>query len=115
MSRLLCRTFFTASRLLHKDFVSKVPGMGDSITEGSLIKLVAKLGALVKQDEIVAVIETDKVRAWRKAATGGRQRVGCGTAAHSHVSPLPPCLTPTLSCARTHARNARTHPPNHTR
>jgi len=59
---MLRRLFTSASRPLLKDFVSKVPGMGDSITEGSLIKLVAKVGALVKQDEIVAVIETDKVR-----------------------------------------------------
>jgi len=54
--------FFTVSRVVYKDFVSKVPGMGDSITEGSLIKFSKQLGSFVAQDEIVAVIETDKVR-----------------------------------------------------
>ena len=59
---LAARSLFTASRASLKDFVSKVPGMGDSITEGSLIKLVKPIGSAVLQDEIVAVIETDKVR-----------------------------------------------------
>lgn len=60
-ARVLFRCLFT-SRVAYKDYISKVPGMGDSITEGSLIKLVAAPGTLVKQDQIVAVIETDKVR-----------------------------------------------------
>jgi hypothetical protein len=59
---LSARSLFTSSRVSLKDFVSKVPGMGDSITEGSLIKLVKPIGSMVAQDEIVAVIETDKVR-----------------------------------------------------
>ena len=97
MSRL-CRTFFTASRFLHKDFVSKVPGMGDSITEGSLIKLVAKLGALVKQDEIVAVIETDKVRGVGSQAGAGD--MGCRAG-------LQPCALP---CTFPHPQQLPAHP-----
>jgi len=54
--------YFQSSRLCLKDLVHKVPGMGDSITEGSLIKLVKGVGSTVSLDEIVAVIETDKVR-----------------------------------------------------
>ena len=111
MSRNLCRTFFTASRFLHKDFVSKVPGMGDSITEGSLIKLVAKLGALVKQDEIVAVIETDKVR-----GVGQPGRRWGSAWAVVQVYSLAPCLAPSLTpnnflYTHTHTQ----HQPHHTR
>ena len=36
--------------------------MGDSITEGTLIKTVKQLGERVALDEVVCVIETDKVR-----------------------------------------------------
>lgn len=38
-----------------------VPGMGDSITEGTLIEYTKKAGQQVKMDDIVAQIETDKV------------------------------------------------------
>ena len=56
------RTLFSASRALRKDLLVSVPGMGDSITEGTLIKQVAPLGAFVALDAVVTVIETDKVR-----------------------------------------------------
>ncbi len=62
MAALMRRSLFTASRALLANVKVVVPGMGDSITEGSLIKLVAPLGSYVKQDDIVCVIETDKVR-----------------------------------------------------
>jgi len=42
--------------------VVQVPKMGDSITEGTLIKLAKAPGDRVAQDEIICVIETDKVR-----------------------------------------------------
>jgi pyruvate/2-oxoglutarate dehydrogenase complex dihydrolipoamide acyltransferase (E2) component len=42
-------------------FELKVPGMGDSITEGALVKWLKKKGEYVALDEIVLVIETDKV------------------------------------------------------
>jgi 2-oxoglutarate dehydrogenase E2 component (dihydrolipoamide succinyltransferase) len=35
--------------------------MGDSITEGTVQSFVKKVGEFVQADEIVAVIETDKV------------------------------------------------------
>lgn len=41
--------------------------MGDSITEGSLLKILVKPGSGVALDQIVATIETDKVRCWRCA------------------------------------------------
>ena len=82
-SRLLFRCLFT-SRVAYKDFISKVPGMGDSITEGSLIKLVAAPGTLVKQDQIVAVIETDKVR--RPASSP----LPTASPTYTSLPPLPP-------------------------
>jgi len=42
--------------------IIQVPKMGDSITEGTLIKTVKQLGERVALDEVVCVIETDKVR-----------------------------------------------------
>lgn len=41
--------------------VVNVPGMGDSITEGSVLEYKKKEGEYVKLDEIVAIVETDKV------------------------------------------------------
>ena len=41
--------YFQSSRLCLKDLVHKVPGMGDSITEGSLIKLVKGVGSTVSR------------------------------------------------------------------
>lgn len=39
----------------------KVPSLGDSITEGTVISFPIPIGGAVKVDDIVAVIETDKV------------------------------------------------------
>lgn len=61
LSRIAAHRTFRTSAYLLADLVHKVPGMGDSITEGSLIKLVKAVGSPVALDEVVAVIETDKV------------------------------------------------------
>lgn len=39
----------------------EVPSMGDSITEGTLVSLEKAVGDAVIQDDVIAVIETDKV------------------------------------------------------
>jgi hypothetical protein len=94
---LLRRTLFTTRALL-KDLRVVVPGMGDSITEGSLIKLVAPVGSFVKQDDIVCVIETDKVRGplwlppvWHPLHTPPpfRRPHTCPLPPHPHPTPLP--------------------------
>ena len=46
----------------HAASLVRVPAMGDSITEGSVSKLVKAPGSTVAVDEVVVVIETDKVR-----------------------------------------------------
>ena len=53
------RTPIMFARLAHK--VVKVPTMADSITEGELARWEKKVGEFVKQDELIATIETDKV------------------------------------------------------
>jgi 2-oxoglutarate dehydrogenase E2 component (dihydrolipoamide succinyltransferase) len=49
----------------------KVPAMGDSITSGSLVSWEKKVGDYVALDDIVAVIETDKVSVDVRASTAG--------------------------------------------
>lgn len=51
-----------SSRSVLKDALVPVPRMGDSITEGTLIKFAVEPGSALKVDDIVCVIETDKVR-----------------------------------------------------
>ncbi|CBZ51675.1 putative dihydrolipoamide acyltransferase [Neospora caninum Liverpool] len=53
-----CRFFASAAATEH---VIKVPSLGDSITEGGLLEWRKKVGDFVAVDEVVCVIETDKV------------------------------------------------------
>nr|CCA20888.1 dihydrolipoamide succinyltransferase putative [Albugo laibachii Nc14] len=46
---------------LHEGEVVRVPSMGDSISEGTIVQWVKEKGDHVKKDEVVVVIETDKV------------------------------------------------------
>jgi len=39
----------------------KVPGMGDSISEGTIEEYIKQVGDFVQADEVIAKIETDKV------------------------------------------------------
>ena len=48
-----------------------VPTMGDSITEGTIIEWTAQLGQLVKEGDVVAIVETDKVTIDIKAEKDG--------------------------------------------
>mmetsp|Transcript_17771 Transcript_17771/g.24835 ORF Transcript_17771/g.24835 Transcript_17771/m.24835 type:complete len:115 (+) Transcript_17771:20-364(+) len=53
-------------RLVHRSrcfgtFPLKIPQMGDSITEGDVAELIKGVGDPVAVDEVVAVVETDKV------------------------------------------------------
>jgi len=49
----------------------KVPTMGDSITEGTIVEWTAQVGQLVKEGDVVALIETDKVTVDIKAEVDG--------------------------------------------
>jgi 2-oxoglutarate dehydrogenase E2 component (dihydrolipoamide succinyltransferase) len=46
---------------MFSDFVIKVPNLGDSISEGQIVELSKAVGDSVDVDEVVAVLETDKV------------------------------------------------------
>ncbi len=67
MQRFSTLVVHRCSRSLHssaqvlKDALIPVPRMGDSITEGTLIKFTVEPGMAVKLDDIICVIETDKV------------------------------------------------------
>eukprot|EP01025_Chloroclados_australasicus_P004686 TRINITY_DN1121_c2_g1_i1.p1 TRINITY_DN1121_c2_g1~~TRINITY_DN1121_c2_g1_i1.p1 ORF type:complete len:433 (+),score=72.19 TRINITY_DN1121_c2_g1_i1:239-1537(+) len=52
---------FHSSKLQQGIIDVKVPTMGESITEGSIASLEKKIGDVVKPDEVIAQIETDKV------------------------------------------------------
>jgi hypothetical protein len=45
------------------DFDLKVPSMGDSISEGTIVTWQKKAGDYVNVDDVIVVLETDKVRA----------------------------------------------------
>ena len=105
-----------ATRYLHatprllKDALVPVPGMGDSITEGTLIKFAVAPGQAVKLDDIVCVIETDKVRAVGGARAGTRLassiRPPCLARGHltRHTArSLPPRRSPSTCAARCRA------------
>jgi 2-oxoglutarate dehydrogenase E2 component (dihydrolipoamide succinyltransferase) len=51
--------------------VMKVPKMGDSISEGTIQTFVKKVGEFVAADDVVAVIETDKVNVDIRATHSG--------------------------------------------
>merc|ERR1719204_2999329 len=48
-----------------------VPNMGDSISEGTIVEVCFKKGEYVNVDDIVAIIETDKVSIDVRASTAG--------------------------------------------
>ncbi|RKP25651.1 putative dihydrolipoamide succinyltransferase [Syncephalis pseudoplumigaleata] len=54
------------------DMTVKVPGMGDSITEGTLKQWNKQVGDYVEQDEEVASIETDKIDVPVNAPNAGK-------------------------------------------
>merc|ERR1719411_978925 len=51
---------FRSNRLFSVTTVN-VPNMGDSITEGTLVEWTKNIGDVCQVDDVVAVIETDKV------------------------------------------------------
>ena len=51
--------------------VIPVPSMGDSITEGTVVEWTVGVGDAVKVDDIVVVIETDKVSVEVRTPVGG--------------------------------------------
>jgi biotin carboxyl carrier protein len=61
----------SSTQLASEQMKIKVPEMGDSITEGTVIEWAAQVGQAVKVDDVVALIETDKVTIDIKAQMDG--------------------------------------------
>lgn len=61
VTNVLPRNNISTTSSLFKESLTPVPKMGDSITEGTLLKFTKNVGENVALDEIVAIIETDKV------------------------------------------------------
>lgn len=59
--RLILSVYRTFCRSVTNLDIVKVPTMAESISEGTLKSWTKSVGDFVKQDEEVAVIETDKV------------------------------------------------------
>ena len=64
-----------SSRLFRRCFATetaKVPSLGDSITEGTIVKWSKNVGDTVEQDEVIVIIETDKVSVDIRAPAAGK-------------------------------------------
>ncbi|KAF0716513.1 Aste57867_2807 [Aphanomyces stellatus] len=59
--RLLSKRAFHSTPLVAAEHVVKVPSMGDSISEGTVVEIKKQVGEAVQVDEVVMVLETDKV------------------------------------------------------
>jgi len=72
----MSRSFLPRNRMMlyQQRFASvdmNVPNMGDSISEGTIVELCFKSGDYVNVDDIVAIIETDKVSIDVRASSAG--------------------------------------------
>jgi 2-oxoglutarate dehydrogenase E2 component (dihydrolipoamide succinyltransferase) len=65
------RRYFISTALAHEDFVMKVPSMGDSITEGTMVEWLKAVGDHAEEDEVIAIVETDKVSVDIRAPSAG--------------------------------------------
>lgn len=65
------RGMVSASPVLQEQKTLKLPGLGDSITEGAIVEWTASVGQAVKEGDIVAMVETDKVTVDIKAEMDG--------------------------------------------
>jgi glycine cleavage system H lipoate-binding protein len=62
---------FRPSPALQAKTIVDVPTMGDSITEGTIVEWAAKVGEAVKEGDVIALMETDKVTIDIKADMDG--------------------------------------------
>mmetsp|Transcript_23955 Transcript_23955/g.68180 ORF Transcript_23955/g.68180 Transcript_23955/m.68180 type:complete len:234 (+) Transcript_23955:89-790(+) len=65
------RSFVSATTPMLEKKTVKVPTMGDSITEGTIVEWTAQIGQKVKDGDVVALVETDKVTVDIKANMDG--------------------------------------------
>ena len=76
--------FRSLSRQLHrscvmsKDHMIAVPPMGDSISEGTIVEIVKGPGEVVSSDEIIVILETDKISVDVRTPVGGKVTMQLG-------------------------------------
>jgi hypothetical protein len=64
-------SFYHASQVCRNLLVESVPALGESITEGTIAKWAKNIGDKVQVDDVIVVIETDKVTVDVKASHAG--------------------------------------------
>jgi len=64
-------TFTSAPAFNFSKKIVKIPSMGDSITEGTVLEIKKNVGESVALDEVVAILETDKVQVEVRAPEAG--------------------------------------------
>ncbi|GFH56631.1 hypothetical protein CTEN210_13107 [Chaetoceros tenuissimus] len=64
-------SFCNATQVLAAKQTIQLPTLGDSITEGTIVEWTVEIGQSVKTDQVIALIETDKVTIDIKAQTDG--------------------------------------------
>lgn len=62
---------YSGSSLSFERIIEYVPSLGDSITEGTISKWTKNVGDVLIVDDVVAIIETDKVTVDIKSTLGG--------------------------------------------
>jgi len=70
-SSTMTRNFVTATNVVLEKHITKVPTMGDSITEGTIVEWMVQVGQRVEEEDVVALVETDKVTVDIKATKAG--------------------------------------------
>ena len=72
ISKQIITRSFVSTNFVCKNIVQTVPALGESITEGSIAKWLKNSGDHVDVDEVVCIVETDKVTVDIKSEFGGK-------------------------------------------
>jgi biotin carboxyl carrier protein len=70
-TRIHTRQYHFGSVLQLAKIVENVPALGESITEGTIAKWMKNVGDQVNIDDVIAVVETDKVTVDIKSTNAG--------------------------------------------
>jgi biotin carboxyl carrier protein len=68
---LVCTRKIASNRRIQAKIVEMVPALGESITEGSISKWTKNIGDKVAVDDVIVIIETDKVTVDIKSTNAG--------------------------------------------
>lgn len=69
--QMTTRGVFQPTLIRNEIITMKVPTMGDSITEGTIVEWSVQKGEAVKEGDVILLVETDKVTIDIKAETDG--------------------------------------------